>query len=76
MSRFTEKVYAYSSNTALELNLTKFTFQNYFYDVVTFTRNGDTEIFDVRAINGQYLDCMSWQERLDKLPVNHIPNNN
>lgn len=75
MARFTEKVYAFSSNTALDLNITNFKYEDSYYDVITHVKNGDTEIFDVRAVNGQYLDCLSWQERLEKLPDSHIPNN-
>lgn len=75
MARFTEKVYAFSSNTALDLSITNFKYEDSYYDVITYVKNGDTEIFDVRAVNGQYLDCMSWQERLEKLPDSHIPNN-
>lgn len=79
MARYTEKIYAFSSSSALDLNLTNFTYDkpphHITYDVVTFVRSGDTEIFDVRKINGEYLDCMSWEDRLKKLPNSHILNN-
>ncbi|AAN04421.1 Orf128 [Heliothis zea nudivirus] len=73
LARFTKTVYGYSTHTPLNLTTESHTLDGKIYDIVKFTRDGESEIFDVRAVNQVQLDFKSWKDRLNCLPTDQLP---
>lgn len=73
LARFTRTIYGYSTQTPLNLTTETYVVNNITYDIVKFTRDGESEIFDVRAINRIQLDFKSWKDRLNSIPNDHLP---
>lgn len=76
LARFVHSIYAYSTTDPIQLSMEHFVSEDgVIYDYFKFTREGANEIFDIRAINKEQLDGISWKERIDKLPNHHVPQN-
>lgn len=73
LARFTSTIYGYSTQYPIHLTTETHIAGGVTYDIVKFTRDGESEIFDVRAVNRVQLDFKSWKERLNSIPNEHLP---